>query len=543
MDLLINIDIVLDVCAERHPHAEASAAALQHCRKQGGRLWLYTGSVQGLETGLFQELARQKAEDPDVSRDQLLEQSRKMLQSFAAEINWLAALAAEGDVFSAPDPAGEQLIRALDRFPAESARLLTRDRRLLKTYPQQTISPDEFCRLPAADPSIPFVDLGAQQEAIRPELEANIHTVLHHGRFIMGPEVGQLEQRLEAFTRTRHCITCSSGTDALLMALMACGIGPGDAVFTSPFTFFATAEVIALLGATPVFVDIDPITFNLDPDKLESAVQGVLKSDASLYPLPQNQNSSRPQQLRAKAVIPVDLFGLPSDYDRINTIAGQHALWVIEDAAQSLGATYHGRQAGSLGHIGCTSFFPAKPLGGYGDGGAVFTDDQSLARDLQSIRVHGTGSDKYDNARIGINGRMDTLQAAVLLAKLDIFPQEIKRRQEAAERYSKLLKAGLQTPCVPPGLSSVWAQYALLARSGEHRQKLQQALQARNIPSAIYYPKPLHVQSAFTPLGYRPGDMPVSEDCAERIFSVPMHPYLREEEQNTVLECLREGML
>jgi dTDP-4-amino-4,6-dideoxygalactose transaminase len=321
-------------------------------------------------------------------------------------------------------------------------------------------------------------------------------------------------------------------------------------VFTSPFTFFATAEVIALLGATPVFVDIDPATFNLDPGKLESAIQAVLENDSSLHPLPVynrtptpdcRQPAARLRPLTPRAVIPVDLFGLPADYDRINSLAEHHGLRVIEDAAQSLGATYHGRQAGSLGHIGCTSFFPAKPLGGYGDGGAVFTDDDALARELHSIRVHGMGNDKYDNARIGINGRLDTLQAAVLLAKLERFPWEIERRQQAAEWYTEHVQAVLKTPAVPRSRTSVWAQYALLAQDSEHRRALQEGLQAQRIPSAIYYPKPLHVQSAFAPLGYQPGDMPVSEDCAARIFSVPLHPYLTEAEQHKVVQCLQAG--
>ena len=380
-----------------------------------------------------------------------------------------------------------------------------------------------------------FVDLAAQQDYIRDQVESNIRAVLDHGKYIMGPEVGQFESLLAEYVGSRFCVTCSSGTDALLMALMACGVGSGDAVFTSPFTFIATAEVISLLGATPVFVDIDPATYNVDPVKLEFAIQAVKKNDRGLF--------SRPGDipLRPRAIIPVDLFGLPADYEAINRLGEAHGLVVIEDAAQSLGASYQNRRAGGLADMGCTSFFPAKPLGGYGDGGAVFTDDDRLAQSLQSIRVHGKGEHKYDNARIGINGRLDTIQAAVLLAKFDVFPWEIERRQEVAQRYSEMLSplsSDLRLPVIPENSRSAWAQYSLLAKNADHRQSLQDRLKDHGIPSVIYYPKPLHLQSAFASLGYRQGDMPVSEESAQRIFSLPMHPYLKLEEQEAICACL-----
>jgi dTDP-4-amino-4,6-dideoxygalactose transaminase len=339
------------------------------------------------------------------------------------------------------------------------------------------------------------------------------------------------------------------------MALMACGIGPGDAVFTSPFTFIATAEVIVLLGATPVFVDIDPKTFNMDPEHLEKAIQAVQANDSSLYPLPHNStqklitNNDSPitnnpltnPPLTPKAVIPVDLYGLPAEYQRINQIARKHGLWVIEDAAQSLGAEYKGSRAGNLGHIGCTSFFPAKPLGGYGDGGAIFTDDDQIAKELKSIRIHGKGSHKYDNARIGINGRLDTMQAAVLLAKLEIFPDELKKRQNVAQTYSGKLSDTefLTLPQVSEDCKSAWAQYSILAQDSEERQQIQERLISENIPSVIYYPKPLHHQGAFEDLGYTAGDMPVSQDCASRIFSLPMHPYLTDTENETICALIK----
>ena len=372
-----------------------------------------------------------------------------------------------------------------------------------------------------------FIDLKTQQNRIKEQLDTNIQKVLAHGNYIMGPEVKELETKLAAYVGAKHAIGCASGTDALLMALMALNVGPGDAVFTSPFTFIATAEVISLLGATPVFVDIDPKTYNIDPQKLDQAVLSVKSDDSRLIP---------------RAVIPVDLFGLPADYDAIDAIAKKHDLIVIEDAAQSFGAEYNGKKACSFGHIACTSFFPAKPLGCYGDGGMCFTEDDALAAVLDSIRVHGKGSHKYDNARIGINGRIDTLQAAILLAKFAIFPEEVELRNQAAARYTEGIgksPATVITPDIPAGYKSVWAQYSLLAESEAQRTALMDRLKAAGIPTAIYYPKPLHLQTAFAGLGYKPGAFPVSEGAANRIFSLPMHPYLTEQDQTKIVESIK----
>jgi UDP-2-acetamido-2-deoxy-ribo-hexuluronate aminotransferase len=382
-----------------------------------------------------------------------------------------------------------------------------------------------------------FIDLKAQQTRIKGALDRNIQKVLDHGAYIMGPEIRELEQKLADYVGVRHAVGCASGTDALLMALMAYGIGPGDAVFTTPFTFIATAEVISLLGATPVFVDVDPRTYNIDPAKLEQAINAVNASDSTIYPLPLVNHQT---PLTARGIIPVDLFGLLADYDAIEKIARKHKLFVIEDAAQSFGAEYKGRKSCVFGGIACTSFFPAKPLGCYGDGGMCFTDDDALAAQLDSIRVHGKGSHKYDNARIGINGRLDTLQAAILLAKFEIFPEEIILRQEAATRYtSRFTPPGaLAAPFIPAGFTSVWAQYSLLAEHEAARSRYMDQLKENGIPTAIYYPKPLHLQTAFLGLGYRPGVFPVSEDCASRIFSLPMHPYLSEEDQERIISAL-----
>jgi UDP-2-acetamido-2-deoxy-ribo-hexuluronate aminotransferase len=382
-----------------------------------------------------------------------------------------------------------------------------------------------------------FIDLAAQQRRIRKDIDVAIARVLDHGKYIMGPEIGELERKLADYAGTADAVGCGSGTDALLMALAAAGVGPGDAVFAPTFTFIATAGAVAFLGAVPVFVDVDPVTFNMDPGSLERAVKACRENDPSIHPLPKGAGAP----LRPKALIPVDLFGLPADYDRIESIARSHDLFVIEDAAQSFGGEFNGRKAGCFGEIACTSFFPAKPLGCYGDGGMCFTGDPELAAILRSIRVHGQGSDKYRNVRIGINGRLDSMQAAVLLAKFKIFPEEMELRQQAASRYRNLLDAcpGLTAPEVPEGSLSAWAQYSILARDRRQRDAILSGLQKEGIPTAVYYPIPLHLQEAFSSLGYKTGDFPVSEDCAGRIFSIPMHPYLQAEDQRKIVDAVR----
>ena len=385
-----------------------------------------------------------------------------------------------------------------------------------------------------------FIDLAYQQKLIREKIGKRIDAVLDHGQYIMGPEVAALEKELSRYVGAKHAISCASGTDALLMALMAHGIGPGDAVLTTPFTFIATAEVISLLGATPVYVDIDRQTYNIDPDQLDRCLSALRSGDTGLYPLPRIAGQ---KGLTPKAIIAVDLFGLPADYGRLGEIAQRNGLFLIEDAAQSFGAEVNGMKACTFGDIACTSFFPAKPLGCYGDGGMCFCSDDSLAEIMRSIRLHGKGSHKYENIRIGINGRLDTLQAAILLAKFSLFEEEVKLRQVVANRYNELLRScrSLVTPEVPAGCQSVWAQYSLLARDEEHRDAIMKGLQGKGIPTVIYYPRPLHLQAAFSFLGYREGDFPVSEDSASRIFSLPMHPYLGEGDQDRIAAALRDA--
>ena len=372
--------------------------------------------------------------------------------------------------------------------------------------------------------SVPFIDLKAQYARIQDDVNIGIQKVLEHGKYIMGPEVAEFESQLADFCGAKHAITCSNGTDALSLGLMAYDVGPGDAVFTTPFTFFATAEVIALTGATPVFVDIDPRTFNIDPDELSRQVERV----------------SAEGVLKPRGIIPVNLFGLAPDFDGIDAVAKQHQLFVLEDTAQGFGGLYKGRVSGSLGDISSTSFFPAKPLGCYGDGGAVFTSDDELAEKMRSLRVHGQGVDKYDNVRIGLNARFDTMQAAIMMPKLAIFPEEIELRQKVASDYSSALEGLVETPYVPEGYKSVWAQYSVLS---DKREEMQAALKAAGIPSVVYYRIPCHLSKAFSYLGYKEGDMPNSEEASRRIFSLPMHPYIEDGFALKVAEILKKVAL
>ena len=360
---------------------------------------------------------------------------------------------------------------------------------------------------------LPFIDLKYQYSLIRDEIHAGIDRVLESGHYILGAEIGELEKQLAEYAGVKHALACSSGTDALLMALMALDIGPGDAVFTTPFTFFATVETIALVGATPVFADIDEGTYNIAPAKLEEAILKV----------------EREGKLKPKAIIPVDLFGLTADYKAIKPLADAHGLAIIEDACQAFGAVAPGgKRAPSLGTIGCTSFFPAKPLGCYGDGGAVFTDDDDLYDKMYSILVHGrSAEDRYNNVRLGLNARCDTIQAAVLLAKLKLFPGEVEMRQVVADRYRAGLKDLVSVQTIPEGCVSVYAQFC--PRSPKFAE-IQAALKAADVPTARYYPIPMHLLGATEYLGYRKGDMPVSEACAADIFALPMHPYLKAED-------------
>ncbi|HVY49923.1 MAG TPA: DegT/DnrJ/EryC1/StrS family aminotransferase [Devosia sp.] len=358
-----------------------------------------------------------------------------------------------------------------------------------------------------------FVDLKAQYAALRQSIDARIQRVLDHGQFIMGPEVGELEGKLAAYVGVRHCVTVGSGTDALLISLMALGIGPGDEVVTTPFTFAATAEVIALVGATPVFVDVEADTCNIDASRLEAAITE-----------------------RTRAIMPVSLYGQPADMDEINALAARHGnIPVIEDAAQSFGATYRGRRSNGLSTIGCTSFFPSKPLGCYGDGGAIFTDSDALAQLMREIRVHGQDR-RYHHARIGIGGRMDTLQCAIVLAKLERFDWELAERQKAARRYLDLLAGipGIALPALRNDRTSAWAQFTIQA---DNRDELAEKLKAAGIPTAVHYPMPLNEQPAYKDIARAAGPLDVTRTVSARVLSLPMHGYLKGEQIRAVADA------
>lgn len=370
---------------------------------------------------------------------------------------------------------------------------------------------------------IPFIDLKSQQNRIRPQIDAAIKRVLDHGKYIMGPEVFELEEKLSSYCGVKHAITCSNGTDALLMVLMAKGIGPNDAVFLPSFTFTATPEVVALLGATPVFVDVLEGTFNIDPKSLEKGI--TIATEKGLNP---------------KAVIPVDLFGQPADYHAIEKIAEDKGLWILADAAQGFGATLNGKKVGSLAFATTTSFFPAKPLGCYGDGGAIFTDDDDLADALKSIRIHGKGNHKYDNVRVGLNARLDTIQAAILIEKLKIFDDELLSRQKTANAYNDALKKHIKTPELMNGTTSAWAQYTVVLPKELDRSKFMESLKNAGIPSVIYYAKPLHMQTAYN--HFPATSMMVSEKLSERVISLPMSGYVSEEVANLIKNIVEVGV-
>jgi len=367
---------------------------------------------------------------------------------------------------------------------------------------------------------IPFIDVAAQRRRLGRTVDDAVARVLAHCQFVQGPEVREFEAALAAFAGVRHAIGCASGTDALLLVLMAWEIGRGDAVICPSFTYHATAEMVALLGATPIIGDVAPETFNLDPASCERAIATASK-----------------RGLKPRAIIPVDLFGLPADHDAIGAIAAAHGLLVLDDAAQGFGATHRGKKLGALATATATSFFPAKPLGCYGDGGAVFTDDDALAARVKSLRLHGEGADRSEAARIGITGRLDTIQAAVLIEKLKIFPDEIMARNRVAARYSDALAAVAAVPRVGNESSSVWAQYTLRVAPAR-RDGLAAALKAEGIPTAIYYTKPLHRQPAYRDFPVADGGVPVSEQLSKEVISLPMHAYLEPPVQDRIIDAV-----
>jgi UDP-2-acetamido-2-deoxy-ribo-hexuluronate aminotransferase len=481
--------------------AEDSAAddLISQAAARADGLWLYVGAMQTMRDELAITI---EGEDDAASI------AGQRIKRFARKINWLAALAEDGDTVDAQDPLAAQLTNAM-------ARLGQGAKHMGPSAESTDISLDQYLLLDNKAEKFAFIDLAYQQRLIRPQLEKGLFGVLSHGRYIGGDEIDELERRMETYCDVKHAICVSNGTDALLMALLAANVGVGDEVVTSPFTFAATGEMILLLGAKPAYVDIDPVSYNLDAAKLDAAITS-----------------------RTKAVIPVSIFGQCADMDGINEIVKNRDITVIEDAAQSFGATYNGRRSGALSDIGCTSFFPSKPLGGYGDSGACFTNDDDLAAALRQIRDHGqTG--RYQHTRLGINARMSTFQASVLLCKLELFESEASLRSEVGDRYTSMLierGAGQQLDIVPPmlmeGNVSVYAQYSVLVNN---RDEVQQRMSKLGIPTAVHYPIPLNHQVAMRDDNCV---VPICENVSERVMSIPMHPYLTEAQQTQVIDAL-----
>ena len=506
-DLILDAGVAASACLPGTQSGEVEHL-LQKARRSEVKLWLYMGQIGEILSQIEAQLSKTSVQNgPDIARN--------LLMNLATDCSWLAALSEDASGLDDPDPLAIGLTRAAARLGAEALVVTELVSRLERGHPFEDIKAAiTGVRL---DITVPFIDLASQQDRIRPTLERNLHRVLYHGRYVMGTEIEKLELRLADYVGVEHCICVSSGTDALLIAMMSLEIGPGDEVITTPFTFFAAVEAIRLLGAKPVYVDIDPRVYTLDPIHLEDAITD-----------------------RTRAILPVSLYGQCAAMDRINEIAAVHEIPVLEDAAQSFGATYEGRHSCGLSQIGCTSFFPAKPLGAYGDAGACFTPDSSLADRIREIRDHGQ-SGRYQHVRIGINGRMDTLQAAVLHAKLDIFDDELQSRVRAAEKYSSLLKesevAGkLQLPQLEPHNFSSWAQYTIEVND---RSYVQPGLAKKGIPTSVHYPIPVYEQPA---LDEAVAHCPNTEKAAQRVLSLPMHPYLHPETQEFIAENLIEAI-
>ena len=507
-DLILDAGVAASVCMAGARTAEAEYL-FQRAQVFEVKLWLYTGQIRAI----LELVENQLSQTTNTNESEV---ARHLLKEFSSTCSWLAALSEDASGLEDSDPVGVGLVHAAARLGKGSLIVTDLPSRLERGAPFVDI--ETALTRTRQDIVVPFIDLNTQQDRIRPELERNLHRVLHHGSYVMGSEIKALESSLADYVGVEHCICVSSGTDALLIAMMSLGVGPGDEVITTPFTFFASIETIILLGARPVYVDIDPRSYTLDPIKLEGAITG-----------------------RTRAILPVSLYGQCAEMDQINEIAVVHDVPVVEDAAQSFGATYKARRSCGLSQIGCTSFFPAKPLGAYGDAGACFTRDSNLADRMREIKDHGQNG-RYQHARIGINGRMDTLQAAVLLAKLEIFDDELQKRAQVAERYSGLLneseEAGkLRLPQLEPHNFSSWAQYTIEVDNRSHAQT---ALSKKGIPTAIHYPAPVYAQQA---LSESITHCPATEHATQHVLSLPMHPYLRVETQELVTTSLIEALM
>ena len=515
-NLVLDVNVILDLWLNRVPEEDqlVIAGLLAEGHANNYLCWVSSSSLSVLEYVARKELKKAGMPASDVTQ---------ATRALIAELMCNARLLSNYGFHQAEsmqlsnDLEDAQIVLAASSLQAATA-IVTNEKRFLTGGKIEQVSPKEARTWLLAldnEKAIDFIDLKTQQDQIRPALEQNIHRVLHHGQYIMGPEIKQLEERLAEYVGVKHCITVSDGTKALLIAMMALGVKLGDEVITTPFTFIATGEMIALLGAIPVFVDIDPRTYNIDPNKIEAAITP-----------------------KTKAIMPVSLYGQCADFDTINAIAAKHGLPVIEDGAQSFGATYKGKQSCGLSTIGSASFFPSKPLGCYGDGGALFTDDDNIAKVIREIRLHGQDR-HYHHPRIGINGRMDTMQAAVLQAKMDIFPSEVVARQRIANQYGKMLSEAVVTPYIESFNASVYAQYTILV---DDRAAMQDVLKAIGIPTAVHYPIPLNLQPVFEYLNKPEGSYPVSEGIAKCVMSLPMSPYLTDAAINKIAKAVLDQL-
>jgi UDP-2-acetamido-2-deoxy-ribo-hexuluronate aminotransferase len=517
--LILDVNVIIDYWLDENS-ARLTDRLLKVAFNGGSRLWITAASI-----GTLDYVTRRALKHREMPPEAVTETVPQLMQALFSVVGILTNHGFEqADVYArAIDFEDSQTAAAARSLAGQQVCIVTEDDRFDALGEIPCRSPAEALAwltgepVPSGDVAIPFIDLATQQAAQRPQLERNIEIVLRHGQYIMGPEVKQLEDKLAAYVGAKHCITASSGTDTLLIAMMALGISLGDEVITTPFTFVATGEVIALLGATPVFVDIDPKTYNIDPARIEDAITP-----------------------KTKAIMPVSLYGQCADMDAINTIAEKHRLPVIEDAAQSFGATYKGRKSCALSTIGSTSFFPSKPLGGYGDGGALFTDNDALAKTMREIRVHGQDR-RYHHPRIGINGRMDTLQAAILLAKLERFDWEVDQRQKIGASYTAMLRArcpSITTPYIESCNTSVYAQYSIQVQD---REAIAKRLNEQGIPTAVHYPVPLNQQPAYQ-LSCGGEATPVSDQSAKMIMSLPMGPDLSANDQERIVGAVEQAL-
>jgi UDP-2-acetamido-2-deoxy-ribo-hexuluronate aminotransferase len=514
--LVLDVNVIVDLWLGVGS-AERTEQLIDDAKQQNASLWVVASSLATLDF-VARRAFKQHGKSP--------KETHKLIPLLMQNLfTYTQVLSNHGfeqvEIYQAAvDYEDAQIAAAMRSLPKNNARLVTEDRDFDHLGEVTPLPPAEaltWINHPQnSNDTIPFINLAIQQADLRPQLERNIEQVLRHGQYVMGPEVKELEKRLSDYVGVSHCITASSGTDTLLIAMMALGIGPGDEVITSPFTFIATGEAIVLLGATPVFVDIDPKTYNIDPDKIQVAITP-----------------------KTRAIMPVSLYGQCADIDAINAIAEKYQLPVIEDAAQSFGATYKGKKSCSLTTIGSTSFFPSKPLGGYGDGGALFTNDDHLAKLMREIRVHGQDR-RYHHPKIGLNGRLDTLQAAIVLTKMERFDWEVQKREQIGQHYTQQLLVvypNITTPYIEPNNTTVYAQYTIQI---SNRDELAKQLNQMGIPTAVHYPVPLHLQPAFAHLKLPVGHCPTAEKIAQRVMSIPMSPDLTHQDQQRIIDALKQ---